>query len=261
MIYSSAAAAALNIKFPQNKRMNISSDQWISQWDIFHWHHCYSFVFLFRFRGAVPWYTVDLDLPPNKRWTAVITDKKTEVRSSQLLQSTMACSKCHKQSLLFVFMMLFFQAGQHDPGHQRPGWCVCAQWKADRAGWYYTGECHHPFEIISPILYSHGSFYDWTMVSNFLQPLMVDTLPNPFSDEIKGIATTSGIPLGRKTQMLSTLHLPTVSTYIFIIVLLLSCNLGEVVLFNIFYEVFTVCTSIVAEDSKGELPSRIVLIN
>uniref|UniRef100_A0A3B4YTE9 Acid ceramidase n=1 Tax=Seriola lalandi dorsalis TaxID=1841481 RepID=A0A3B4YTE9_SERLL len=31
------------------------------------------------------------------------------------------------------------------------------------------------------------------------------------------------------------------------------CNLGEVVLFNIFYEVFTVCTSIVAEDNKGNL--------
>uniref|UniRef100_A0A3B4WHA9 ceramidase n=1 Tax=Seriola lalandi dorsalis TaxID=1841481 RepID=A0A3B4WHA9_SERLL len=69
---------------------------------------------------------------------------------------------------------------------------------------------------------------DCTMVSNFLQPLMVDTLPNPFSDEIKGIATVSGIPLGKKTQ----------------IFFFNFCNLGEVVLFNIFYEVFTVCTSI-----------------
>lgn len=32
------------------------------------------------------------------------------------------------------------------------------------------------------------------------------------------------------------------------------CNLGEVVLFNIFYEVFTVCTSVVAEDSNGRWP-------
>ncbi|XP_077574828.1 acid ceramidase [Stigmatopora nigra] len=54
-------------------------------------------------------------------------------------------------------------------------------------------------------------------------PLMVNTLPYPFADEIKGIATASGIPL------------------------------GEVVLFNIFYEVFTVCTSVVAEDTKGNL--------
>uniref|UniRef100_A0A8C4IIX5 Acid ceramidase n=1 Tax=Dicentrarchus labrax TaxID=13489 RepID=A0A8C4IIX5_DICLA len=103
------------------------------------------FFFLIRFRGAVSWYTVDLDLPPSKRWTALITAKKTDVKMLSI------------------------------------------------------------------------------MFSDVLQPLMADTLPNPFSDEIKGIATASGIPL------------------------------GEVVLFNIFYEVFTVCTSIVAEDDKGNL--------
>uniref|UniRef100_A0A8C6T3T3 Acid ceramidase n=1 Tax=Neogobius melanostomus TaxID=47308 RepID=A0A8C6T3T3_9GOBI len=45
----------------------------------------------------------------------------------------------------------------------------------------------------------------------------------PVQDEIKGIALDSGIPL------------------------------GEIVLFNIFYEIFTVCTSVVAEDDKGNL--------
>uniref|UniRef100_A0A674BT86 Acid ceramidase n=1 Tax=Salmo trutta TaxID=8032 RepID=A0A674BT86_SALTR len=54
-------------------------------------------------------------------------------------------------------------------------------------------------------------------------PLIVDTLPYPFNEEIKGIATSSGVPL------------------------------GEVVLYNIFYEIFTVCTSLVAEDSNGNL--------
>ncbi|CAF88119.1 unnamed protein product, partial [Tetraodon nigroviridis] len=54
-------------------------------------------------------------------------------------------------------------------------------------------------------------------------PLMANTLPQPFGEEIKGISAVSGVPL------------------------------GEVVLFNIFYEVFTVCTSIVAEDEKGNL--------
>ncbi|KAL6467294.1 hypothetical protein MHYP_G00250980 [Metynnis hypsauchen] len=54
-------------------------------------------------------------------------------------------------------------------------------------------------------------------------PFMVDTLPYPFNEEIKGIATASGVPL------------------------------GEVVLFNIFYEVFTVCTSLVAEGPDGNL--------
>lgn len=52
---------------------------------------------------------------------------------------------------------------------------------------------------------------------------LADTLPAPYGDEIKGLATATGIPL------------------------------GEVVLYNIFYEVFTVCTSIVAEDKTGNL--------
>ncbi|KAG7269447.1 hypothetical protein CRUP_032301 [Coryphaenoides rupestris] len=54
-------------------------------------------------------------------------------------------------------------------------------------------------------------------------PLLVQTLPYPFADELRGVAAASGLPL------------------------------GEVVLFNVFYEVFTVCTSVVAEDSKGNL--------
>lgn len=60
------------------------------------------------------------------------------------------------------------------------------------------------------------------MVDKDLGPL-ADTLPAPYGDEIKGIAKATGI------------------------------SLGEVVLYNIFYEVFTVCTSIVAEDKTGNL--------
>ncbi|KAJ7383791.1 N-acylsphingosine amidohydrolase [Desmophyllum pertusum] len=59
-------------------------------------------------------------------------------------------------------------------------------------------------------------------VDKDLGPL-ADTLPAPYGDEIKGLAKATGIPL------------------------------GEVVLYNIFYEVFTVCTSIVAEDKTGNL--------
>ncbi|XP_030620888.1 N-acylsphingosine amidohydrolase (acid ceramidase) 1a [Chanos chanos] len=66
----------------------------------------------------------------------------------------------------------------------------------------------------------HGKLVQ--LVDNEL-PVIVDTLPYPFNEEIKGIAAVSGVPL------------------------------GEVVLFNIFYEVFTVCTSLVAEDLKGNL--------
>jgi len=48
-------------------------------------------------------------------------------------------------------------------------------------------------------------------------------LPQPYQDELKGIAEVTNIPL------------------------------GELVLYNIFYEIFTVCTSIVAEDPNGKL--------
>ncbi|XP_042325602.1 LOW QUALITY PROTEIN: acid ceramidase [Sceloporus undulatus] len=49
------------------------------------------------------------------------------------------------------------------------------------------------------------------------------TLPPPFKEEIEGIASAS------------------------------ENTLGDIVVFNIFYEIFTVCTSIVAEDKTGKL--------
>jgi len=49
------------------------------------------------------------------------------------------------------------------------------------------------------------------------------TLPQPFAGEITGLATATGIPV------------------------------GEMLLYNLFYEFFTVCTSIVAQDEKGEM--------
>ena len=48
-------------------------------------------------------------------------------------------------------------------------------------------------------------------------------------------------------------NVPRFSVYSFFVFL------GEVVLYNIFYEVFTVCTSIVAEDKTGEFLSSIFL--
>lgn len=48
-------------------------------------------------------------------------------------------------------------------------------------------------------------------------------LPQPYSDEIKGVASAANIPI------------------------------GEAVLYNIFYEIFTACTSIIAEDENGKL--------
>uniref|UniRef100_A0A8B9DSU3 Acid ceramidase n=1 Tax=Anser cygnoides TaxID=8845 RepID=A0A8B9DSU3_ANSCY len=84
------------------------------------------------FKGNVPTYIINLDLPPSKRWDELMRDKKTE---------------------------------------------------------------------------SH----------------LTETLPYPFNEELQGIANSSGVPL------------------------------GEIVIFNIFYEIFTVCTSIVAEDKTGKL--------
>jgi acid ceramidase len=52
---------------------------------------------------------------------------------------------------------------------------------------------------------------------------IVETFPMPFKDELKGLSKATGL------------------------------NLGEVALYNIFYEVFTVCTSIVAQSPNGTL--------
>jgi len=52
-------------------------------------------------------------------------------------------------------------------------------------------------------------------------PILVNKLPEPYNEELKGIAATTKIPY------------------------------GEILLFNIFYEVFTACTSIVATNSSG----------
>ncbi|MCV4860902.1 linear amide C-N hydrolase, partial [Escherichia coli] len=49
------------------------------------------------------------------------------------------------------------------------------------------------------------------------------SIPGPFGEEMRGIADVTGIPL------------------------------GEIISFNIFYELFTMCTSIITEDGKGHL--------
>ncbi|MFT7807719.1 acid ceramidase [Arapaima gigas] len=114
-------------------------------------------------KGAVTWYTVDLDLPPAKRWTGVVSEKKADV------------------SLVSMVQVIRDLANAFVPS---------------------------------------GKLID--IVDRDL-PLLVDTLPFPFNEEIRGITAASGVPL------------------------------GEVLLFNIFYEIFTVCTSVVAEDPSGRV--------
>lgn len=54
-------------------------------------------------------------------------------------------------------------------------------------------------------------------------PKLLSSLPWPFTEEMKSLSNITGLPL------------------------------GEVVLYNVFYEFFTVCTSIVAQDTNGEI--------
>lgn len=66
----------------------------------------------------------------------------------------------------------------------------------------------------------HGKFIQ---AVDLLLPLMVDTLPYPFDEELRGMAEASGL------------------------------EQGKIALLNVFYEIFTVCTSIVAQDKSGKL--------
>jgi acid ceramidase len=70
-----------------------------------------------------------------------------------------------------------------------------------------------------------SSFVSESIVDKLINELgtLDGKLPQPYADEIMGISNVTGVPL------------------------------GEIVLYNIFYEIFTVCTSIVAEDPQGKL--------
>ncbi|XP_040821639.1 acid ceramidase isoform X2 [Ochotona curzoniae] len=61
------------------------------------------------------------------------------------------------------------------------------------------------------------------MVDKAATPSMLGNFPGPFEEEMKGIADATGIPL------------------------------GEIISFNIFYEFFTMCTSIITETKEGHL--------
>ncbi|KAM6220751.1 acid ceramidase [Rhynchocyon petersi] len=113
------------------------------------------------FRSTVSWYTINLDLPPYKRWHELMVDKAPALRV--IVNS------------LKNVVNAFVPSGK----------------------------------IMQ-------------MVDQKL-PGLLGNLPSPFEEEIKGIADVTEIPL------------------------------GEVISFNIFYEFFTMCTSIITEDKKGHL--------
>ncbi|XP_046355267.1 acid ceramidase-like [Haliotis rufescens] len=107
-------------------------------------------------------YVVNLDLPPEQRWTHVVEDKAVQIRN------------------------------------------ILAEFKKYALDWSPKAQ----------------GVIDW-VDKNF--PTLDKTLPYPFPGEMTGISKASGL------------------------------KLGEVVLYNLFYEFFTVCTSIVAEDPTGKL--------
>ncbi|XP_066488049.1 acid ceramidase [Tiliqua scincoides] len=114
-----------------------------------------------RFKGVVPEYIINLDLPPSKRWVNVSTDKKRELKLT-----IQACKE---------IITAFFPSRKFE-------------------------------SVVEAKLRWLGN-----------------TLPSPFNEEIKSIASAAEVPL------------------------------GDVVLFNVFYEIFTVCISIIAEDKAGKL--------
>ncbi|CAF4101124.1 unnamed protein product, partial [Rotaria sordida] len=65
----------------------------------------------------------------------------------------------------------------------------------------------------------------WNQVATAFktEPAVADTLPAPYGDEMKGISQATGLPL------------------------------GEIVLYNIFYEASALCTSMVAQNQYGNV--------
>nr|XP_040123702.1 acid ceramidase isoform X2 [Ictidomys tridecemlineatus] len=113
------------------------------------------------YRGPVPWYTINLDLPPYKRWHELMTEKASTLK---ILVNSMK-------------------------------------------------------NVVNSFVPS-GKIVQ--LVDQKL-PGLLDNLSGPFEEEMKGIADVTEIPL------------------------------GEIISFNIFYEIFTICTSIITEDKEGHL--------
>ncbi|KAH0616157.1 hypothetical protein JD844_027075 [Phrynosoma platyrhinos] len=113
------------------------------------------------YKGNVPKYIINLDLPPRERWSYIIHDKKAELKA--VIQNL--------RNILISFL--------------------------------------------------HNKKYMAALESKLAW--LGSTLPPPFKEEIEGIASAAEI------------------------------SLGDIVVFNIFYEIFTVCTSIIAEDKTGKL--------
>ncbi|XP_012371530.1 acid ceramidase-like [Octodon degus] len=113
------------------------------------------------YRGPVPWYAINLDLPPYDRWHELMTNK---------------------QPVLKIIV----------------------------------NSMRNIINALSP------SGEVMQMVDGNLSKIL-GKFPAPYEEEMKGISDATNI------------------------------SLGEIIAFNIFYELFTMCTSIITEDKKGHL--------
>uniref|UniRef100_A0A8D0DLD0 Acid ceramidase n=1 Tax=Salvator merianae TaxID=96440 RepID=A0A8D0DLD0_SALMN len=113
------------------------------------------------YKGKIPEYVINLDLPPKERWFKLAHEKRVEIK--RLIQTMKG-------------MLLAFS---------------------------------HSKKMVAAL----ESKMNW----------LGSTLPYPFGGEIEGIALAADLPF------------------------------GDIVMFNIFYEIFTVCTSIITEDTNGKL--------
>ncbi|XP_010620077.1 acid ceramidase [Fukomys damarensis] len=113
------------------------------------------------YRGPVPWYTINLDLPPYKRWHELMADKGPMLKI-----------------------------------------------------------------IVNSLKNMVNAFVPSGKITQMVDqklPGLLGQFSGPYEEEMKGIADVTEIPL------------------------------GEIISFNIFYELFTMCTSIITEDEKGHL--------
>ncbi|KAF0886387.1 ASAH1 ceramidase, partial [Crocuta crocuta] len=113
------------------------------------------------YRGQVPWYTINLDLPPYKRWHELMAHKAPAIK---VLLNSM-------KNMVNAFVP--------------------------------SGKL---MQIVDQKL-----------------PGLLGNFPGPYEEEMKGIAAVTDIPL------------------------------GKIISYNIFYEIFTICTSIITEDKQGHL--------
>ncbi|KAJ8777731.1 hypothetical protein J1605_001190 [Eschrichtius robustus] len=159
------------------------------------------------YRGPVPWYTINLDLPPYKRWHELMVDKapalKVIVNSLKNMINAFEPSGKIVQLVdqkLATSDLTLLQKEEH----------VLLVILDHQAMTKLMVECQE--RTVSVV----GD-------PRWDRPGLLGNFPGPFEEEMKGIAAVTEIPL------------------------------GEIISFNIFYEFFTICTSIITEDKEGHL--------